>query len=312
MRSGIQKQESDQRIQKSFRMNLRVLAAAAVVLFTWSLLSAAPVAAGRSKPSVAGQTTFLGAGRSALVDFPDGLSLEEPKERGEVPELEIRGNGRLIALVGSRIDDPSGQLAFVMARVRHCGNSACSRGRDIEIANVVGEEPGSSGIAAGLYRMYLVADDPEARVTLTLGRSGGRQDIRLRDRMDGETSTPTERIRESVTDSIYSNGDAYRFSGRSGLVFSAIELRGGPWVAGELGTCMYEGAPPDPIAFAPGCPLGASISIVDAVVRTNTDRVAYSMALLNGSERWGFGQYYEAAAKIDEVSATALHVSLDP
>lgn len=293
-------------------MNLRVVAAPAAIVFTWCMLSAAPVTAGRSKPSVARDTTFLGARRSALVDFPDGLKLAEAKERGEVPELDIRGKGRLIALVGSRIGDPPDQLAFVMARVRHCGNDACSRGRDIEISNVVGQEPRASGIPAGIYRIYLVADDPAARVTLTQDHQRGRRVILLRDRMDGRTSAPTERIRESVTGSIYSNGDAYRFSGRSGLVFSAIELRGGPWIAGELGTCIYEDAPPDPIAFAPGCPLGASISIVDAVVRTETDRIAYSMALLTGSERWGFGQYYEAAAKIDDLSASAFYVSLNP
>lgn len=170
-------------------------------------------------------------------------------------------------------------------------------------------------LPAGDYYLYVVAEGAPTSVTIRLRGLTGRLSLDLE---QGATTTFEQEpvgteVRAPLGFSTYWSGRSVGIHGESGFLLSVLRVKGGPWVRGRSGGCLYrDEPPPSPVAFAPRCPGGADTAVESGIVRTEFDSVGWYMAFVRPRGVWSFGHYYYALATVEDRRHVTFSMDVDP
>lgn len=289
-------------------MKLRIALTAVITLAAG--LAAPPAQA--APPTLAGTTVVTGSSTAGMrVRLTRSISLPLDR-RGQV---RISGNGRTVGIVLTRADlaEPM-RPTYAYVRFGFCTKPGC-RAKETH-DGPIGFNPGEGGrlrLTPGDYQLYVVADGSPVTATISLPGLPGTTRLRPGVRNRFGPRTPTVRS-PAGSSNVYGAGDMHEFGGFGGLSLQAIGLNTGPWVAGEVGDCVYGTRPPvEQAAFQPRCPGGAGATVVDGVVTALTiHRQYYFNAYLRVVPGLlGHGAWFVAAGNVTEVAIPSLQLELD-
>lgn len=289
-------------------MNARIAIAAAMT-------AAATLAprADAAPPSLAGRTVLTGSSTAGIrVHLPRPVSVSLTTSIARVT-----GDGRAVgfALVpAARLADPRrlvyGHVRFGFCNVAGCRAAETSGG---VFAFNAPEDTDRVTLPRGDYQLYLVADGRPVTVELTLPGLTGRTTIRPNVRNRFGPHTPTARV-PGGSRNVSGAGDFYDFRGFGGISVQAVGLATGPWVAGNVGDCVYEGRPPvAQVAFFPRCPEGSGSQVVDGVVSPLAIHRQYYFApiMLLRAGTLGHGAWYAAVGVVSDAAVPSFQLELD-
>lgn len=253
-----------------------------------------------------------------LIRGESSAAMEVVLERPAVIDLrpsadavQIRGGGRLygFVLTGAELSD------FDRPTVVGLKANVCSTRTRCESRSVLGIYRGDSSsrrerLPAGRYILHLIADGRPTRVSLRLGGLSGSAVLEPRSEIDAGISKPPVHIE---SDYIYGNGQVVDFEGSSAMWLTFLEMSGDAWASGAFGHCIYRGTPPPfPVAFAPGCPGGGGGAVADTVVYPFPyEKGAGALTFASDGGRWGFGDYYAAAAVARPPATLAFYLDFE-
>lgn len=232
----------------------------AIVLSMTGLLLLPPYGADASEPdaktiTLAGRTRFVASKTSSIfVRFP------RPVDRDDGWDVDVRGTGRMYGFLMRDTRGADGEAGEIVGTASgRCSEPGCKGSR---------AEPSVTGFNVaptleGAWELYVVADDNPVTVTITLKGVKGARTERVEGLVDSSIETLPMHAAASNDGHVYSAGaftDVAR--GRPDYGTVTAWMRGTNHQVTAFGDCtyydsMYFGlmpAPPDPIAFAPGCP----------------------------------------------------------
>lgn len=294
-------------------------AAATVGILVAPLPSAEGGTGTRGAPEVrlAGRNSIRGAATAfARVILPRAVTISSAQ--GSNPDFRVSGPGRF---AGFLLQQERADGEVILGGRLPSKGAFPKRDGQREIILSFSSVPGSPfRLPPGRYRLYLIADNAQVKVTFTLhGLSGARKIVptaaapfRLQDLPPRIESTPANVI--------HTAGGVGRLKSR-GLIFNSLAIQHPLWVVGEYGRCVYNGVPiqPQPLGWLPLCP-AAPVFDREAFV-TTLRRVGVTMGgrtLLYGSilglppDSWTVLNWYEAAGLVDRMDAIAFWLSLSP
>ena len=299
------------------RTRASLIVAAALSLVAGLLAFSTPeAAAGTNLRLLKGSNVISGTTTS-------GMSVVLPRDSSvDVDNLGryvgLTGGGRMSGLIltGSDLKDASRPFLAVL-RAGFCGAPGCTPKKSQRAG--FGFFKGSSSssgyltLPAGEYQLYLVADGAPVRATLELPGLRGRARLTPSRSVVSSITEPALGVGEGPGGTFYSGGESYDVKGLEGFSFNALRLKAEAWGAGEVAHCIYDEAPPEPVAFAPGCPAGQNFPITDAVVTTIPyTRVYGSGVARNGAGPMGHGVWYAAAAAVTEAADLSFFIDFAP
>ena len=185
---------------------------------------------------------------------------------GPSSSVSVNGKGRVIGVILIR-ESPDGSVDvgsdyFMSGRMGECEEIACDP--DGAVVNFQtpfrfrgGEGPHRHTIAAGDYRLYLLADGSPVTVRLKLEGLQGTQLLTPKVAAPFDLKTPTQHIAQFGGPSHVAAGDTFE-AGRIGIVVSMMSVYGPKTpIPSAYGVCGYRGAstymPPPQAAFGAHC-----------------------------------------------------------
>jgi hypothetical protein len=164
----------------------------------------------------------------------------------------------------------------------------------------------------GLYRLYLISGPGRAAVTVKLDGLSGRTTLSPAADARAEIVRPPSTILPGTTSNLYSGG-AHRSLDSAGLMLQALWLRTNPHAAGQFGFCYYGTAPPpDPVAYAPGCPAAETSLANDRNFMLEDDIKLFLEAIpLPGEGTYGQGFWYATQSVVTDTDNVALWLQFD-
>lgn len=172
--------------------------------------------------------------------------------------MKITGGGRVRGIVLTKQGE--GERIFVSTMsVSFCDSPGCLDKEPVLTApsRAFRDKASRALLAAGQYRLYLLADTKPVRVTFSL--PGQRGTLRLQPRQPEAngvmTPTVVRELKAESNDVAYSSGTSLKTDAPGAFVMYAIKVtRSRQWVQGLFAICTHRGRPPvDALAFQPGC-----------------------------------------------------------
>jgi hypothetical protein len=267
------------------------------------------LAQARSGPDLKGVSTIVGSRPSVMrVNIPDRLVL--PLDDAVADLIDIKGEGRATGFVLlSAADSSTGSFSMYGGVVMSgCEKAACKAPREERAGSIVyagrtDKDETQVELPAGPYDLYLIADGAPVRVRLRIPGLGGRATYKPTTEVSKFVTTPDEVVQESSTGATYSAGSRIDVKGREAVVLGLLRLRTAAWTTGAVGHCVYaDDPPPSPAAFAPGCPAGSNTLVSDTLVNPFPLTHMYLHASAFATGKGGFGVWYVAGGKVDDVA----------
>lgn len=292
--------------------SLRAVVLAAALIAT----TASPVAAARTRPSLAGKTTVVASRPASIqVRVPAEATIETPF--GATPDVKVEGGGDLVAfalvqeaadpfvLFGGRVPDGADGTEVALP----LSNLPERTGWNFDFVKNYGDR---TTVPPGNYRLYVFPGKGTARVSLELAGLRGSMTLSPRDAAAFHVDRPAPRLAApGPAKNVYSAGSASELRS-TGLIFNTLWLKTAPFVAGQFQFCHYEGEDPlDAGAYAPGCANAKQTST------TNNRRTATeaSTRLLFGGKsslpatRHGQGFWYTTEGVVEDIGYVSLWLS---
>jgi hypothetical protein len=218
-------------------------------------------------------------------------------------------------------DDPDvvDRVSSITTWSRFCREPGCSGGEPFFWhggSNVtIDPETKVRTLPAGDYFLYVIADSTPVTVTLELHGLRGKRNIELTRPANGAITLPRVRASVDPTKSVYSFGEEVDFSGTSGIAIPLMRFRTGHAFSNRRELCYYDKGPsvPDPLAYAPGCPMADGGVAVQETSHVDDHVVVdgyYAQA--SGPNRWGFGMNYVVGGEVREADSLFFYVDVDP
>jgi hypothetical protein len=274
-----------------------------------SVLSVGTGARAESPTQLSGDTFVRGTRSAAMKVVLNRPATIDLRPRSDA--VSISGQGSLYGFVLTAADLSDFERPTVVGlKANICASRGACRSR-----SVLGIYRGDSSsrvarLPAGQYILYLITENRPASVSLRLGGLTGSTVLEpTADVHAGITPPPTH----TDSDHLYANGQVVDFRGRSAMWLTFLEMSGDAWLAGAYGQCIYRGTPPpSPVGFAPGCPGGGGAAIADTVTYPFPYRKsAGGLTFASTGGRWGFGDYYAAAAAARAPGALAFYLDFE-
>ncbi len=205
-------------------------------------------------------------------------------------------------------DGPLGSGPTVGAfDINRCSEPGCKGTRDRFIIKRTANT--SDGLTAGVYRLYVVADQAPVRFVFQIPALEGKTIIRPADDTAVEIRTLTPRIQESGTRTVYSAGDYTRLERlNEGFGFLGLWVRGDNHLGTGFGSCYYYGGiadPPQEAAFLPGCPTGHSTPHMSQLTGPG-QKGGIIFTSFNWEFPSGIGGWYASISEVRAAGAVAL------
>ncbi len=226
----------------------------AVLIALLVLSNGAGMAAGHARehrhPRLVGDLTVVAeASGHVRISLPSAQKLREGQGA-----VKVDGDGRFIGLILDRVVDGSDRNSAVTLTVSsfgHCVAPGC-RPQGTRDTFSYSEGTNNGSLPAGIYDLYIVADDSTARVRLDFAGTdaetvldSGWSDARAKILTVRDAALP-------ALDSVFSGGQRINYSG-DGMLFFEVWFKQSFGSAGAVGTCLYWEDPPATGAYLPGC-----------------------------------------------------------
>lgn len=285
---------------------------------------------GRINRIVGDQTAMM------TVRIPRRARVETTKhmfrEHGPNPYIKIRGSGRFAGIVLMRLPaDPSTITdELVAGRWRGCGTPGCDTKTDeFNYVFPSGNDRRRSytNLAAGIYRLYLIADDTPVEVTLRLDGLSGTRTVTPQEPAPVDLDTPEPQYSLDQGRSIWAAGNTYD-AGAPGLVLLMMYVLSSDFEGADVGGCVYAfpTAPPEKAAYGPHCNhlVGAGLGggfqwdhypeggpSKGGIAMVANFEYGSSPFFPNVGDRYGAGVWYSSPRPIERVGSQALFVTYD-
>lgn len=323
-------------------MRRRAMAFAVMGAFMASAFVYGPVvtaeARAEDRVTLAGRNVITGS-RTAHVPVrvprPTTIDVRESLRRagGPNPSIAVKGNGPFVGIVLTQDEPDEADPLLVAGRFHECAGPACPRGRAPinHVYPAAGEEIGGSKtppnlrVPAGDYRLYLIADEGPAQVTVRLSGLPGTRLVAPRVEAPGITRRPEVRKDINTGGAYYGAGWDF-MGGRNGIWVGMLQFRSENY-AGEYGACRYKGPapPPEQIAYGVQCgaltatPIGDGARVDVAAGDADTDRFTLkAMFSWDGSSlppnprgHYGAGLWYRSSVPVQRPTSQAFYLSFD-
>lgn len=309
----------------------RTAAAQAAVMIAGLLTTLAPVAQAGPRQELAGTTQIQGSRTSYVevkVPRPASLSTKVSLGRssGPNPDVSIQGKGPFVGVVlvpDPLPADPAG-AALVAGRFSTCSGPACPSGRGpINYISSGPEKKGGHEIPAGDYRLYLIADEGSASVTLRLDGLGGKTRLTPRTEAPGLAYAPEVR-KDINTGGAYYGAGKYFDGGTAGVAAQAMFFSSEDFRGADYGSCLYRGPvlPPEQSAFGVQCSALSAPGGESEMTSVSGDGDPERMVITSQSS-WseshlpsltgerGAGVFYRSAGAIQNPGSQAFYLSFD-
>ena len=222
-----------------------------LVLVAGSLIPATPAVATHTNPNVPslGARNTITATRSGGMDvmLPNDVKLPLNERTrwgpGPAPWVTFEGPGRIAGIVLV----PSGSASIirdglVAVQFRSCPkrcqhlpvNALMIKGTSFD---------GRETLRSGLYRLYVIADAGDLRVTLDLPQLEGRTSLHVGGPKVADIATPVPHIAQSDGVTVYSAGASYDMTDHNGLFMSVNVLRDEQYRGGAFHECLSSEMP---------------------------------------------------------------------
>lgn len=162
----------------------------------------------------------------------------------------------------------------------------------------------------GQYRLYILASGSPVTVKLKFPELPGRIEL--------TPTTPNRFDVRSLQPRIWEEGERYLYSAgadgelhTNGLLFQSIWFKTSNHIAGDHGTCYYDGPAPEPYPYTPAC--GGSYGGPHVSVPPGSEGYPGGRSLYRGYPpgTYGQGAWYVSASEVQEVGAVVFWLDLD-
>lgn len=272
------------------------------------------------KAPVAGGTTVIRGSDTgfSLVRIPRKASIATPF--GESRDVSAKGEGDFVGfallaadpsgrVVTSEDGSPSGVLGGRLPGSERIDFVMPIGGAQYDFTKYYEDKV---TFPAGLYRLYLIAGTGPATVEVELEGLGGRTTIGVRSPARHQVVRPPSTVLPGATRNVYSAG-AHRSIDSPGLMFQGLWLKTNPHATGQYGFCYYaDTPPPEPAAYAPGCPAADYSFVNDRHLMVEEDTKLYLETIpLSREGIFGQGFWYSTQSLVSDMANVALWLEFD-
>lgn len=297
----------------------RFLAVAGALLLAVPGVDAAPRQVATEAPLAGATTVIRGSGTGySLVQIPRKASIATPF--GESRDVSVKGKGDFVGfallaadpsgrVVTSENGSPSGVLGGRLPGSERIDFVMPIGGAQYDFTKYYEDEV---TFPPGLYRLYLIAGPRPAAVEVELEGLTGHTRVNARMPARQQVVRPPSTVAPGSTRNVYSAG-AHRSIGSPGLMFQGLWLKTNPHATGQYGFCYYANTPPpEPAAYAPGCPADDYSLVNDRHFMVEEDTKLYLETIpLSREGTFGQGFWYSTQSVVSDMGNVALWLEFD-
>ncbi len=235
------------------------------------------------------------------------IDLFEPDD-----DVQVEGPGRFIGIVLIPIpyDDLWPRQSTIIGRFADCSRRGCKSDSHFLYAN------GEDDLEAGRYRVYLIADGGQVRITFRLSGPSGKTTITPSGRAFADVKAPRVR-HHNIASSNYVYGGATYTAETPGQRLTFIRVWTLPPLGGVMNTCTYKGErdSTDPSTCSPQSTYDDTDNEDPVVYRPSLPGARYSLsdwdqATFRGE--WWHGFWFISPGLIEEARITTMYLSYGP